>query len=802
MSHTRSNSSWRPWKMLLFAGLLALCLTGCAKQQAAPPALSYTEMLAMMNQPVENDLSQALSYVPWVGAYDGRVWACGAQAGGFENIAQMEMWVASVEPTGQDLRSQQLSCQPSEEMLQLQTEYLTQNPEGSCFTFHELLQVAFDKDGRPHPLLLDELLTTDKTTGEFVRVVPGRYTLCTIDEHGNLQRGPRLQMPEDEGLFDCRQVQYVGEDVVWGWITAPIGQEIRSSQLLQFSAADGSCKTMLPLPENVYALDWIPLQNGDLLLCTKHSTTHVSELLVVQGAGGDTPTLGECQPLPEHIQCLTGGFVKPISGQPMDEIYLHSSKGLHRYQPEQQTVTDLLQWEEYGVDGAQVMWVFCTGEESFLTLDPRHKMRRITLIDADALAGRPMVTLGVLDHPNLEELKAQVTAYNAAGPAVYVGIVPYTNAAAAEKGFSSGGEQLYNDILRGSAPDILLLPNDMDIDGLVGKGVFIDLYPYLDADAELARDDFVPGILSACAYNGTLPTVVPSYTLLTAAGSAALVGDTPGWAWQDYDALLAAHPDAVPFYGFARQNILLYLLQMGGDAFIDRQSGQAHLASPDFVRLLQASAAYPTQAADLTQDPKPAFSDGEALLQVQFVTKWRDVLTLAYLFDGDFTFKGFPGAGTGNPTGSAVVPALRLGVTRYCQDPQAAWQFLRTLLLPGYQDKLAAPDSTAFPLRQDSLAAAAATATRPYEGATPPLFLESADLTDSQLAHWQQGLTQAQADGLSALLGAQTTLYQYDATIAAIVWEEAEAFYNGQRPAAEAAALMQARVQTYLDENG
>lgn len=802
MSHTRSNRSWRPQKALLLAGLLALCLTGCAKQPEAPPALSYTEMLAMMNQPVENDLSQAISSIYSWSAYDGRLWACGFQPGGFDDIAQVEMWIASMEPAGKDLRSQQVLCQPLSEMLRLQTEYLAQNPERDCYLLQEPLQMVFDKAGCPHLLLLERLATTDEATGFFVLVSPNHYTLCTIDEQGNLQRGPQLQMPEDEGLFDCRQVQYVGEDVVWGWITAPIGQEIRSSQLLQFSAADGSCKTMLPLPENVYALDWILLPDGDLLLCTKHSTTHVSELLVVQGADGDTPSLGETQPLPEHIQCLTGGFVKPISGQPVDEIYLHSSKGLHRYQPEQQTVTDLLQWEEYGVDGDQVWRVFRTGEESFLTLDSRHKMRRITLIDANALAGRPMVTLGVLDHPNLKELKAQVTAYNAAGPEVYVGVVPYTNAAAAEKGFSSGGEQLYNDILRGSAPDILLLPNDMDIDGLVGKGVFIDLYPYLDADAELARDDFVPGILSACAYNGTLPTVAPSYTLLTAAGSAALVGDAPGWAWQDYDALLAAHPNAVPFYGFARQNILLYLLQMGGDAFIDRQTGQAHLDSPDFVRLLQASAAYPAQAADLTQDPKPAFSDGEALLQVQFVTKWRDVLTLEYLFDGAFTFKGFPGAGAGNPTGSAVVPALRLGVTRYCQNPQAAWQFLRTLLLPGYQDKLAAPDSTAFPLRQDALAAAAATATQPYEAATPPLFWESADLTDSQLAHWQQGLTQAQADQLSALLGAQTTLYQYDATIAAIVWEEADAFYNGQRPAAEAAALMQARVQTYLDENG
>lgn len=55
---------------------------------------------------------------------------------------------------------------------------------------------------------------------------------------------------------------------------------------------------------------------------------------------------------------------------------------------------------------------------------------------------------------------------------------------------------------------------------------------------------------------------------------------------------------------------------------------------------------------------------------------------------------------------------------------------------------------------------------------------------------------------LLALFKSIDVLYQYDSTIAAILWEEADYFYNGVRTAEEAAALIQSCVQTYLAEQG
>ena len=42
---------------------------------------------------------------------------------------------------------------------------------------------------------------------------------------------------------------------------------------------------------------------------------------------------------------------------------------------------------------------------------------------------------------------------------------------------------------------------------------------------------------------------------------------------------------------------------------------------------------------------------------------------------------------------------LRGGITSYCTDPDAAWSFLRTLLLPEFQDAI----ENSLPVRRDSL---------------------------------------------------------------------------------------------------
>jgi ABC-type glycerol-3-phosphate transport system substrate-binding protein len=58
-------------------------------------------------------------------------------------------------------------------------------------------------------------------------------------------------------------------------------------------------------------------------------------------------------------------------------------------------------------------------------------------------------------------------------------------------------------ILDGTLGDILF-PPEWGNENYIEKGLYTDLYPYLDADETISRDDFIPGLLSALETDGKL----------------------------------------------------------------------------------------------------------------------------------------------------------------------------------------------------------------------------------------------------------------------------------------------------------
>lgn len=253
-----------------------------------------------------------------------------------------------------------------------------------------------------------------------------------------------------------------------------------------------------------------------------------------------------------------------------------------------------------------------------------------------------------------------------------------------------------------------------------------------------------------------------------------------------------------PLYGYDRTDLLLQQV-FTGDAFLDVSAGQCKMENDAFAALLQDCAALPAQRADDGTDPKPLFTAGQALAYNLHFGSFEQLKTVRYVLDGPFDFTGLP---TDVGSGRALSPGIQLGISTYCQQPQAAWDFLRTLWLPDFQQALA----TSFPARQDILARQAETATQPRPATEPPgvsylpLYLQQAPLTEQQQAYWYGPVESEDAQKLLEVIQKTDTTYQFDSTIAAILLEEAEPFFNGQHTAEETAKIMQDRVQTYLDE--
>ncbi len=766
---------------LLLTAAFTFILAGCAKQEPVP-ILTYAELMATVKHTADSPLADSINSVSTWGVADGKVWAYGYYSDPADLANRSGPRFATMQPDGTDVAFLEWTLPPKT---------LQAGPEQRVL--QGIVQIALDPNGAVHLLMSEEVIACQPdgsyTIQDMMRPAQTALWLCSVTAQGTVFPVAQLQLPTaaaGETAFyysTAANTLHCGTDGTF-WValnkydTYSTDPAASMQCFLARFAQDGSCQSMLAL--DGIPMNFSPVTRDSMLVCDGSRPTHL-----LTDMWGQQPVL---QPLSVH-DGLVWGTVQPCEYDP-ESVLVRTLLGLSTLDLTDNTETVLLECADYDIAERTIEYAVQLQQDTFLVVtqaDSFEKYQFTTLrTGADALLeGREVITVGVGEYW-ADDIKQAVERYNFSNPVVSVQVIDYTDAAVLEQ-----------DVLAYRAPDILILENSMDIANYARKGMFVDLYPYIDADPELHREDFIPGILTACEHDGQLPTIAASYRILTTVGDSDVVGATPGWSWEQYDALVAAWPDAVPFHNFVRENILLYLLQMSGDTFIDHVSGTADLDSPAFIRLLQTTAAYPATADSSLLDPKPDLAARRSLLRVDFVGGYRSVLNQEYAFDGPVTYKGFP---SDNGSGNAAIPNLRVAISSAGKNPDDAWAFVRTLLLPEFQRKVAARDS--FPLRADTLQALAAAAMQPTETDYHIPGYLGADLTGEQLAYFKQALTQTQADQVTALVQSVTTLYQNDKNIANILFEEAAYFYNGARTAEEVAAIMQNRVQTYLDEQG
>ncbi len=782
---------------LLLVCILALGAVGCTRTQL--PSISYTELVSIMNQTVDSKLNEAIVPIDWT-AHAGRVWACGYQPDGFSSMEEIEPWIASANADGSNVSAIHLAFEPDKHLVQQKMDLEQENQDLSYHLVATLQSILFDRTDSPYLVLEEQLLAVDDQAQTNTAVVQ-QHTLCSITAEGALQRQVQLQWPENlaDNIFDYRPLRPVDFILCDGTLWVQLqGNRTNDNSLaaglfLRFDTTDGSCTAQLGLPAE-YRADsdrnsMRLMSDGSILLYARHSNNKY-DMFTIREATGETPTLSAVIPLDlARIQ----GFVPAIDGAPNDRILLRTAKGVSEYDMQTGTLTSLMEWEMYGVlqedDPTSAMFYFPKGGTlQMLRISKQQGLSVLSVLDEAELAKLPTITVAVAQ----DDAKKAAYMYNAAGNEYYIKTVDYSGEAAAAAGYASTVDMLQQHILAGTAPDMFLLNSALGL--LAEKGTFVDLFPYIDNDPQLSREDFLPGIVSANQLGDTLPGITVSYVLQTLVGDTDVVGTDISWTWQDYTALTDQYPDAVPIYMENRTSILLTLLRGGGSKFIDYHNHTAHLDSPDFITLLQASADYPIESGDSTLNPKAIFAERQALLDATVLSHYRDIILDEYSFDGPVTYKGFP-SGEGN-CGTTFVPYMQMYISSSCQNPDAAWDFARTLLLPDYQNSF----TRQFPLRQDALpyyaAAAQQRADRFY---AIPAYIPLPQ-TAEQTAYFSQGISAQQAEQITALLEQVDTMQQFDLAITRIIMDEADYFYNGVRSAEEAAAIMQNRVQTYLDE--
>ena len=383
-----------------------------------------------------------------------------------------------------------------------------------------------------------------------------------------------------------------------------------------------------------------------------------------------------------------------------------------------------------------------------------------------------------------------------------------------DEDWNAGMTKLTTEIMAGNMPDILSLQN-LPYQQLASRGLLEDLYPYIDRDSEISREDFLPNVLRALEVGGKLCSTVTTFTVSTLAGSARVVGDKPGWSFDDLRAALATMPQGCTVLDefTTSGDILRAELTIDADYYIDWTTGKVNFDSKAFTDLLEFSKLFPNNFDsynynwDEYESDNQRVAEGKQMLTRMYLGSFEDIISNEALFGGDMTYIGYP---TATGVGSYLNIQSGYAISSGCSDKETAWQFLR-----GFMTEKAMDDSYywGFPANQKMLEKKLKEAmTVEYVKDEKGNYLLDDDGQRIPIAKggfWIEGmdeptqfyaLTQEQADKVMELILATDKLYMEDTAVLNIVFEQVDAFLSGQKTAEEVARLVQGKMNIYVNE--
>jgi len=501
------------------------------------------------------------------------------------------------------------------------------------------------------------------------------------------------------------------------------------------------------------------------------------------------------------IDELSGVFPAPSSSA--FDFYLISQARIFGYHESSETYTKLVDMGEFGIGhdigrNKNDILFWDDGRITVIESNQTGSLARddftlliLTPSDNPWVVEREIITLGGVD-VNVSPLRAQAAAFNRQSLTHRIEIVNYT---------VDDMDRLLTELITGRGPDIIKLSwwGADFVANLSESNFLLDLYPMIDADPVLYRDDFFPSVLSTWENSrGDLVKIAPDFSIQTTIGMSAEFPNAPtDWTYADFidfyqDARAAGFP--YPLGQTLDRMHALDKLIFTDETFFSQRNATANFDSDSFITVLEFIMSIPAdqgwdRISDLALtgqwDPVGNLLNGEQLLlpfaNINNLMHFRALQSRL----GGITAFGFPATNT--PVHAAQVPSgLAVGIRANSPHADAAWEFVRTNMLSG-----ALGDGNAFPIRLDMFEQLVSDEISRQESATMQLGANVVEMPP---------MTETDAALLRELIANIGHAPINEHPIQNILYEDVMRFFAGLRSAEDTARIIQSRAQTMLAE--
>ena len=343
--------------------------------------------------------------------------------------------------------------------------------------------------------------------------------------------------------------------------------------------------------------------------------------------------------------------------------------------------------------------------------------------------------------------------------------------------------RIFAELAAGGGPDIMLV-STQDMRLLQKQGYLLDLRSVL---SEEALNKILPNVIEMGTVDDTLAGLAPAVRTTTAV-TLRSIWDQDTWTLEDVLDLM----DTGEFtgvmcqgaLGFAPQAVIKLLTGFGlmDSSLVDWETGKSYFDSDHFIRLLHVVKA----CSGIPWNQETWLGTGGCPMGLVDL----GISSINGLYDQygeDYCVVGIPSiAGNGNYISCGGV----LAVNRKVSDPEAVAAFFKYLLGEEMQD-------SNWMISERSILKIS------------PEDIEYREEGGERKAYWKDQELRIKEDGTTtfddyaAFLEScvPSPVIAEEDFIKSIVWEEAEAYINGDKSAEEVAGIIHSRVQLYLDEN-
>lgn len=415
--------------------------------------------------------------------------------------------------------------------------------------------------------------------------------------------------------------------------------------------------------------------------------------------------------------------------------------------------------------------------------------------------GREVITLGTFGDVKIwSPMYKAVNAFNQAQKKYFVYIEIYNS---------------YNkfliDIARKQGTDLYDLWSGVSVNALVDKGILEDLTPYFESSAAVGRDDIVDAVWRAGSVDDKMYFLIPSFQCN---GILVEKGYTKEGAWsgKDYLELGKKYPGSMLSRNIQDPSSqIMSELKEYMAAFINWEDMTCSFDGDEFIALLEdlkTLSSYHYEALDGSATRADQLRRKAYL--TEFLTIKMDSGLFSYRNITDAFGDSYEIAGLPTADGSLKYGLLYdqiYGINAASENKEGAWAFLEYLVSEEYQQPEPPGDVASssllngyFPARKDLLERGLQ-ANIDYVTDPDGRVVHHTNAYTGEKIEGYEGFTQEDKQAVLRIIdNSYRQAFQRDYTLLAILFEETEPFFQGQKSARDVVKIIQSRVFLYLAE--